>query len=181
MQILFTCIEKILNEICFSLGQYGQLIVSRNFILYSMILVGWVLCRIFHCRHCSLISLVHFIGIFHIFLSYSIWNFFPEWYTSRSWIFEAAYFGSRLFIAITSSSSQYCGCADAWGTLDFFFHFKGIALKSAFYSNQIDGDLPTMLAISLMMRNSPSSLKSYCSEIQHRFIPAVHIQHTILS
>ena len=24
-------------------------------------------------------------------------------------------------------------------------------------------------------------LKSYCSEIQHRFIPAVHIQHTILS
>ena len=25
------------------------------------------------------------------------------------------------------------------------------------------------------------SLKSYCSEIQHRFLPAVHIQHTILS
>ena len=25
------------------------------------------------------------------------------------------------------------------------------------------------------------TLKSYCSEIQHRFIPAVHIQHTILS
>ena len=24
-------------------------------------------------------------------------------------------------------------------------------------------------------------LKSYCSEIQHRFIPAVHIQHTFLS
>ena len=24
-------------------------------------------------------------------------------------------------------------------------------------------------------------LKSYCSEIQHRFIPAAHIQHTILS
>ena len=25
------------------------------------------------------------------------------------------------------------------------------------------------------------TLKSYCSEIQHRFIPAVHIQHTFLS
>ena len=24
-------------------------------------------------------------------------------------------------------------------------------------------------------------LKSYCSEIQHRFLPAVHIRHTILS
>ena len=29
--------------------------------------------------------------------------------------------------------------------------------------------------------NKKQSLKSYCSEIQSRFIPAGHIQHTILS
>ena len=29
-------------------------------------------------------------------------------------------------------------------------------------------------------RSMAFALKSYCSEIQHRFIPAVHIQHTFL-
>ena len=34
---------------------------------------------------------------------------------------------------------------------------------------------------SSLERTIECCLKSYCSEIQHRFIPAVHIQHTILS
>ena len=40
---------------------------------------------------------------------------------------------------------------------------------------------PTTRAKMLIKALEIDTLKSYCSEIQHRFIPAVYIQHTILS